>query len=55
MGQTLNHVEVLTLVAVARLGDAAYGVTIREDISTCAGPRRVDGGRLRARSSSSGG
>ena len=33
----LNHVEVLTLVAIARLGDAAYGVTIKEDIGACAG------------------
>jgi PadR family transcriptional regulator, regulatory protein PadR len=32
----LNPVEVLTLVAIARLGDAAYGVTIREDIGECA-------------------
>jgi PadR family transcriptional regulator, regulatory protein PadR len=33
----LNHVEVLTIVAITRLGDAAYGVTIREDIGECAG------------------
>ena len=33
----VNHVEVLTLVAIARLGDGAYGVTIREDIGECAG------------------
>jgi DNA-binding PadR family transcriptional regulator len=34
---TLNHVEVLTLVAIARLAEAAYGVTIREEIGRSAG------------------
>jgi DNA-binding PadR family transcriptional regulator len=27
-----NHLELLVLVAMARLGDTAYGVTIREEI-----------------------
>jgi DNA-binding PadR family transcriptional regulator len=34
----LMHVlDVLTLVAVARLGDDAYGVTVREDIAAVTG------------------
>ena len=30
-----NHLERLVLVAMARLGDTAYGVTIREEIAAC--------------------
>jgi DNA-binding PadR family transcriptional regulator len=30
-----NHLERLVLVAMARLGDTAYGVTIRGEISAC--------------------
>ena len=33
----LNYVEVLALVAVARLADSAYGVTIRQEIGECTG------------------
>lgn len=29
-----NHLELLALVAMARLGDTAYGVTIRQEIMT---------------------
>ena len=32
-----NQVELLVLVAMARLGDTAYGVTIREEIAACSG------------------
>jgi PadR family transcriptional regulator PadR len=35
MPTTLSPTEVLTLVSVARLGDTAYGVTIRQDIHDC--------------------
>jgi PadR family transcriptional regulator, regulatory protein PadR len=31
--------DVLVLIAIARLGDDAYGVTIREEIADCAGRR----------------
>jgi PadR family transcriptional regulator PadR len=34
---TLNHIEVLTLAAVARLGETAYGVPIRDEIARCSG------------------
>jgi PadR family transcriptional regulator, regulatory protein PadR len=37
MGATLNHLELLTLVAIARLGDYAYGVTIAAEIQECTG------------------
>ena len=30
-----NHLEMLVLVAMARLGETAYGVTIREEIASC--------------------
>ena len=33
--ETLSPIEVMTLAAVARAGDAAYGVTIRKDIADC--------------------
>jgi DNA-binding PadR family transcriptional regulator len=33
----LNRVEVLTLVAIARLTDDAYGVAIRQEIEDCSG------------------
>jgi DNA-binding PadR family transcriptional regulator len=34
----LNQTELLTLVAIVRLGDAAaYGVTIRQEIQDCSG------------------
>jgi len=35
MPAALNQVDLLTLVALARLGDTAYGVTIREEIQKC--------------------
>jgi DNA-binding PadR family transcriptional regulator len=37
MPAALSSLELFTLVAIARLGDAAYGVTIRDDIQKCAG------------------
>ena len=30
-----NHLELLVLIAMARLGETAYGVTIRQEIATC--------------------
>ena len=36
MPKTLTPLELLTLVAIARLGDEAYAVPIREDIRTFA-------------------
>jgi PadR family transcriptional regulator PadR len=36
-GPTAN--DLLVLVAMARLGDDAYGVTIREEIADCSGRR----------------
>jgi DNA-binding PadR family transcriptional regulator len=33
----LNRIELLTLVAIARIGDEAYGVTIRQEIEDCSG------------------
>jgi PadR family transcriptional regulator PadR len=30
-----NHLEVLVLLAMARLGETAYGVTIRQEIMAC--------------------
>jgi DNA-binding PadR family transcriptional regulator len=30
-----NHFELLVLVAMARLGETAYGVTIRQEIAAC--------------------
>src|SRR5687768_2342163 len=35
MAPSLNHTELLTLVAMARLGDDAYGVTISAEIKDC--------------------
>ncbi|HEY7474185.1 MAG TPA: PadR family transcriptional regulator [Vicinamibacterales bacterium] len=32
-----NHLELLVLVAMARLGDTAYGVTIRQEITGVTG------------------
>jgi len=32
-----SHIEVLTLAAIARLGDEPYGVTIRQEIADCTG------------------
>ncbi len=32
-----NHLEMLVLVAMARLGETAYGVTIRQEIAACIG------------------
>ena len=37
MPTALSSLELLTLVAMARLGDEAYAVTIRLDIQECAG------------------
>jgi PadR family transcriptional regulator PadR len=37
MPKTLTPLELLTLIAIARLGDEAYAVPIREDIRTFAG------------------
>jgi PadR family transcriptional regulator len=37
MAQTLSQLEVLALLALARLGDDAYGVTVREEIATVTG------------------
>jgi DNA-binding PadR family transcriptional regulator len=36
----LNHIELLSLIAIVRLGDDAYGVTIQEEIERSA-RRRV--------------
>lgn len=30
-----SHIEVLTLAAIARIGEEAYGVTIRQEIADC--------------------
>lgn len=35
MSRGPNHLELLVLLAVARLGETAYGVTIRQDIVAC--------------------
>jgi PadR family transcriptional regulator, regulatory protein PadR len=35
MSREPNHLELLVLLAIARLGETAYGVTIRQDIVTC--------------------
>jgi PadR family transcriptional regulator, regulatory protein PadR len=35
MTPSLNQTELLTLVAMARLGDEAYGVTISTEINDC--------------------
>lgn len=35
MAAALNQTELLTLVSIARLGDTAYGVTIRQEIQDC--------------------
>ena len=35
--ETLGEFEQIVLLAVARLADAAYGVSIREEIKTCTG------------------
>ena len=37
MPTALNQMETLTLVAVARIGHTAYGVTIRQEIQNCTG------------------
>lgn len=37
MPTALSTLELLTLVAIARLGDGAYGVTIRQEIMACSG------------------
>lgn len=37
MALLLNAIELLTLVAVARRGDDAYGVTIAREIEECTG------------------
>src|SRR5688500_16130253 len=39
MAPALSHTELLTLVAMARLGDEAYGVTIAAEIKDCSGRR----------------
>jgi PadR family transcriptional regulator PadR len=37
MEESLTATELAVLVAVARLANAAYGVTIREDVGACTG------------------
>jgi PadR family transcriptional regulator PadR len=37
MTAALNHIELLALIAMIRLGDQAYGVTIHEEIERAAG------------------
>ncbi|HSC27610.1 MAG TPA: helix-turn-helix transcriptional regulator [Vicinamibacterales bacterium] len=37
MPPALSQSEVLILVAIARLGDEAYGVTIRQELHDCTG------------------
>ena len=39
MPLNLNQTELHTLVAIARLGDEAYGVTIADEIRACTGRR----------------
>jgi PadR family transcriptional regulator, regulatory protein PadR len=43
--EALGEFEQIVLLAVARLGDAAYGVSIREEIKTCTG-RSVSRGSI---------
>ena len=47
----LNRIELLTLLAMLRLGDKAYGVTIYEEIQRIAGADVVDGRGLQRRRS----
>jgi PadR family transcriptional regulator PadR len=37
MNNALGEFEQIVLLAILRLGDNAYGVTIREEIATCTG------------------
>jgi len=37
MPQNLGQLDVLTMLAMARLGDDAYGVTVREEIAAVTG------------------
>ena len=37
MGNVLNETEQLVLLALARLGDSAYGVTVRQEIEVRSG------------------
>lgn len=45
MSETLGEFEQIVLLAILRLGDSAYGVTIREEIYRCTG-RSVTPGAL---------
>lgn len=39
MPRDLNRIELLTVVAIARLGEGAYGVAIADEIDACSGRR----------------